>query len=188
MVKPYAEQPPAVDRRPRAGRRLHDSGGRQIAIARSVRRALSSRFISAMCGDGPHIPANDLPWLKHYAVSRWDAPRDSAIRERCLLDPGNVVTRRYGCAAETMVSGAPRRPCRGHRADEAGCAPRPPIGAPSPRSSRGGAGMTIGVSYHLQEATVLITGAGSGIGAALARHCAREGAASSPSTAVTTRC
>lgn len=36
--------------------------------------------------------------------------------------------------------------------------------------------MTIGVSYHLQDATVLITGAGSGIGAALARHCAREGA------------
>jgi NAD(P)-dependent dehydrogenase (short-subunit alcohol dehydrogenase family) len=36
--------------------------------------------------------------------------------------------------------------------------------------------MTISVSYRFDEAVVLITGAGSGIGAALARHCAREGA------------
>ena len=36
--------------------------------------------------------------------------------------------------------------------------------------------MTISVSYGLDGAVVLITGAGSGIGAALARHCAREGA------------
>ena len=36
--------------------------------------------------------------------------------------------------------------------------------------------MTISVSYTFDDAVVLITGAGSGIGAALARHCAREGA------------
>jgi NAD(P)-dependent dehydrogenase (short-subunit alcohol dehydrogenase family) len=36
--------------------------------------------------------------------------------------------------------------------------------------------MTISVSYNFDGAVVLITGAGSGIGAALARHCAREGA------------
>ena len=36
--------------------------------------------------------------------------------------------------------------------------------------------MTISVSYKFDDAAVLITGAGSGIGAALARHCAREGA------------
>ena len=36
--------------------------------------------------------------------------------------------------------------------------------------------MTISVSYKFDEAVVLITGAGSGIGAALARHCARQGA------------
>ncbi len=36
--------------------------------------------------------------------------------------------------------------------------------------------MTISVSYRFDEAVILITGAGSGIGAALARHCAREGA------------
>jgi NAD(P)-dependent dehydrogenase (short-subunit alcohol dehydrogenase family) len=36
--------------------------------------------------------------------------------------------------------------------------------------------MSIAVSYRFDDAVVLITGAGSGIGAALARHCAREGA------------
>lgn len=36
--------------------------------------------------------------------------------------------------------------------------------------------MTISVSYRFEDAVVLITGAGSGIGAALALHCAREGA------------
>jgi NAD(P)-dependent dehydrogenase (short-subunit alcohol dehydrogenase family) len=36
--------------------------------------------------------------------------------------------------------------------------------------------MTISASYRFHDAVVLITGAGSGIGAALSRHCAREGA------------
>ena len=36
--------------------------------------------------------------------------------------------------------------------------------------------MTISASYHFHNAAVLITGAGSGIGAALARHCAQAGA------------
>ena len=36
--------------------------------------------------------------------------------------------------------------------------------------------MSIGVTYDFEGAVVMITGAGSGIGAALTRHCAREGA------------
>jgi NAD(P)-dependent dehydrogenase (short-subunit alcohol dehydrogenase family) len=36
--------------------------------------------------------------------------------------------------------------------------------------------MTISVTYKFDDAVILITGAGSGIGAALALHCAREGA------------
>src|SRR5258708_38403799 len=37
--------------------------------------------------------------------------------------------------------------------------------------------MTITVTYKFDNAVILITGAGSGIGAALALHCARQGAA-----------
>jgi NAD(P)-dependent dehydrogenase (short-subunit alcohol dehydrogenase family) len=36
--------------------------------------------------------------------------------------------------------------------------------------------VTISVTYRFDDAVILITGAGSGIGAALSRHCAREGA------------
>jgi NAD(P)-dependent dehydrogenase (short-subunit alcohol dehydrogenase family) len=36
--------------------------------------------------------------------------------------------------------------------------------------------VTISVSYRFEDTVILITGAGSGIGAALTRHCAREGA------------
>ncbi|MCC6780742.1 MAG: SDR family oxidoreductase [Hyphomicrobiales bacterium] len=36
--------------------------------------------------------------------------------------------------------------------------------------------MTISVTYRFDDAVILISGGGSGIGAALARHCAREGA------------
>jgi NAD(P)-dependent dehydrogenase (short-subunit alcohol dehydrogenase family) len=36
--------------------------------------------------------------------------------------------------------------------------------------------VTISVTYRFDDAVILITGAGSGIGAALTRHCAREGA------------
>jgi NAD(P)-dependent dehydrogenase (short-subunit alcohol dehydrogenase family) len=36
--------------------------------------------------------------------------------------------------------------------------------------------VTISVSYRFDNSVILVTGAGSGIGAALVRHCAREGA------------
>ena len=46
---------------------------------------------------------NDSPALKHYAVSRWDAPHDSGLRDRALFDPGSVATNRYGVPPESVV-------------------------------------------------------------------------------------
>ena len=51
----------------------------------------------------PMIPPNNSPALKHYVVSRWDAPLDSKLRERALLDPGGAFLRRMGCADDTLV-------------------------------------------------------------------------------------
>ncbi|RZU01445.1 3-(3-hydroxy-phenyl)propionate hydroxylase [Kribbella rubisoli] len=51
----------------------------------------------------PEIPVNGSPALQHYAVSRWDAPHDSGLRDRALFDPGSVATKRYGVPPETVV-------------------------------------------------------------------------------------
>jgi 3-(3-hydroxy-phenyl)propionate hydroxylase len=51
----------------------------------------------------PAIPAQDSPALRHYVVSRWDAPHDSGLRDRALFDPAERVTRRFGVPADTLV-------------------------------------------------------------------------------------
>jgi 3-(3-hydroxy-phenyl)propionate hydroxylase len=51
----------------------------------------------------PLIPENRSPALKHWVVSRWDAPHDSRLRDRALLDPGDAFFRRVGCSADTLV-------------------------------------------------------------------------------------
>jgi 3-(3-hydroxy-phenyl)propionate hydroxylase len=52
---------------------------------------------------GPQLPADDLPGLKSYVVSRWDAPLDSGLRDRALLDVGNRLRDRLGCVEDTVV-------------------------------------------------------------------------------------
>jgi len=102
MAKPYAG-PPAVmlgDRAPDGV--VHDSEGRPVRL----HDLFGKSFVALYFADvrrRPEIPKNDCPWLKHYAVSRWDAPRESTIRNRSLFDPGNLVTHRYGCPENTMV-------------------------------------------------------------------------------------
>jgi 3-(3-hydroxy-phenyl)propionate hydroxylase len=102
MVKPYAEPPPVVvgDRAPDAV--VHDSQGHPLRLHDLFGRSFVALYFTDTRRQPP-IPENDVPWLKHYAVSRWDAPRDSAIRDRALLDPGNNATQRYGCPTDTMV-------------------------------------------------------------------------------------
>jgi 3-(3-hydroxy-phenyl)propionate hydroxylase len=51
----------------------------------------------------PGIPQNGSPALKHYAVSRWDAPLDSGLRDRALLDLGGEFFRRLGCPDDSLV-------------------------------------------------------------------------------------
>ncbi|MCW2953936.1 MAG: monooxygenase FAD-binding protein [Conexibacter sp.] len=51
----------------------------------------------------PAIPAQDSPALRHFAVSRWDAPHDSGLRDRALFDPAERVRRRFGVEADTLV-------------------------------------------------------------------------------------
>ena len=51
----------------------------------------------------PAIPTQSLPGLKHYVVSRWDAPHDSGLRDRALLDVGERLFRRVGCPPDTLV-------------------------------------------------------------------------------------
>ena len=45
----------------------------------------------------------DLPGLRNIVVSRWDAPLDSGIRERTVLDVGDVFRDRLGVGADTVV-------------------------------------------------------------------------------------
>ncbi len=51
----------------------------------------------------PAVPAQDSKALRHYIVSRWDAPHDSGLRDRTLFDPAERVTRRFGVPADTLV-------------------------------------------------------------------------------------
>lgn len=51
----------------------------------------------------PAIPQARSPALQHYQVSRYDAPLDSGLRDRSLLDPGNALAKRMGVALNTLV-------------------------------------------------------------------------------------
>jgi 3-(3-hydroxy-phenyl)propionate hydroxylase len=51
----------------------------------------------------PPVPLNTSPALRHYLVSRWDAPLDSGLRDRALFDPGGAFERRVGCAPGTLI-------------------------------------------------------------------------------------
>lgn len=50
----------------------------------------------------PQLP-EDLPGLRNVVVSRWDAPLDSGIRERAILDVGDVFRDRLGVNPDTVV-------------------------------------------------------------------------------------
>jgi 3-(3-hydroxy-phenyl)propionate hydroxylase len=51
----------------------------------------------------PPIPENTSDAIKHFAVSRWDAPLDGTLRNRSLLDLGGGLSKRAGCPPETFM-------------------------------------------------------------------------------------
>lgn len=51
----------------------------------------------------PRLGGADSPALRRFAVSRWDAPHDSGLRQFALFDPGSRLQRRLGVAQDTVV-------------------------------------------------------------------------------------
>jgi 3-(3-hydroxy-phenyl)propionate hydroxylase len=51
----------------------------------------------------PELPTDTLPGLRSFAVSRFDAPLNDALRARSLFDVGDKFRRRLGCDADTIV-------------------------------------------------------------------------------------
>ena len=51
----------------------------------------------------PELPADTLPGLRSFAVSRFDAPPNDALRARSLLDIGDKFRERLGCGTDTIV-------------------------------------------------------------------------------------
>jgi 3-(3-hydroxy-phenyl)propionate hydroxylase len=101
LVKSATEPPVAAgDRIPDA--LVHTPEGRETRLHDLCR----DRFVALYFTDArrrPPIPANGSPALAHFAVSRWDAPLDSGLRDRALLDPGDRLFARLGVPADSIV-------------------------------------------------------------------------------------
>ena len=66
----------------------------------------SGRFTALYFCDArrrPAVPPQSSPALRHHVVSRYDAPHDSGLRDRSLLDPGDAMRKRMGFDGPTLV-------------------------------------------------------------------------------------
>jgi 3-(3-hydroxy-phenyl)propionate hydroxylase len=101
LVKSATEPPiEAGDRIPDA--LVHTPEGRETRLHDLLR----DRFVALYFTDArrrPAVPADGSPALAHYAVSRWDAPLDSGLRDRALLDPGDRLFARLAVPADSVV-------------------------------------------------------------------------------------
>lgn len=81
---------------------LHGSDGKPCR----AHDLCQDRFVALYFSDArrrPTLPAADSPALAHRVVSRWDAPLDSGLRDRAVLDPGDAFMKRLGVAPNTLV-------------------------------------------------------------------------------------
>lgn len=102
MVKTEASPPPVLagDRMPDFP--LHGPDGRPLRM----HDLTDDSFVALWFTDSrrrPALPPDDIPGLRHYIVSRWDAPHDSGLRPRSLLDVGELFRARIGCPPDTVV-------------------------------------------------------------------------------------
>jgi len=81
---------------------LHGPGGKDLRVHDLTADGFAALYL-ADARRRPAIPAERSPGLAHWVVSRWDAPLDSGLRERALLDPGGAFLRRLGCAENTLI-------------------------------------------------------------------------------------
>ena len=80
---------------------LHSGDGRPVRL----HDLTDDSFVALYFTDArrrPVIPP-DRTGLKHYVVSRRDAPIDSGLRERSLFDVGDRFRQRAGCEADTVM-------------------------------------------------------------------------------------
>jgi len=81
---------------------LHGSDGRLLR----AHDLCQDRFVALYFADARRraaLPATDSPALAHRVLSRWDAPHDSGLRDRAVLDPGDAFMKRLGVAPNTLV-------------------------------------------------------------------------------------
>ena len=73
---------------------------------RRVHELFDDSFVALHFTDArrrPVLPAENPPGLKHYVVSRWDAPHDSGLRDRALFDVDDRLRKRLGVGDDTIV-------------------------------------------------------------------------------------
>lgn len=81
---------------------VHTPAGRQERI----HDLCAGRFTAFWFADArrrPPVPRTTSPALQHWLVSRYDAPHDSGLRDRSLLDPGAALRRRLGVSEPALV-------------------------------------------------------------------------------------
>jgi 3-(3-hydroxy-phenyl)propionate hydroxylase len=81
---------------------LHGADGRPLRLHDLTDQGFLALYFTDV-RRRPGVPLSALPGLTHRAVSRWDAPLDSGIRDRCLLDVGDRLLQRVGCPPDTVV-------------------------------------------------------------------------------------
>lgn len=75
-------------------------------VQRRIHDVCAGKFTALYFTDArrrPVISSAKSPALQHFQVSRYDAPHDSGLRDRSLLDPGNALAQRMGMLQNTLV-------------------------------------------------------------------------------------